>query len=180
MEPRAGQPSVGCAEELAEPGYWFVAGLEWPGGSGLAEAALAVAPELIPRDHLGHDAYQVLGCSDLYARKHCTRVVFFSDLTRMFAAADQSWAALGVDWRAALRELEDGPFPAMFLTISERAHLIICDPATGHAQTEHGSSTEPPGCEREVVRQALADKLTADWPAFINGLIESRRVTPFN
>lgn len=57
-------------QEQAEPGHWLVAGLDWPGGGGLAEAAFAVAPELIPCDKLSNDAYQVLGCADLYARKH--------------------------------------------------------------------------------------------------------------
>jgi hypothetical protein len=38
-----------------EPGYWLVAGLEWPGGT-VAEAAFATAPELIPRQMVSHDA----------------------------------------------------------------------------------------------------------------------------
>lgn len=66
----SGQPSALRAEERAEPGYWLVAGLEWPGSGGLAEVAFAVAPEMIPRDGLSRDAYQLLGCSDLYAGKH--------------------------------------------------------------------------------------------------------------
>jgi hypothetical protein len=173
-----GQPSARCAEDLAEPGYWLVAGLEWPGCSGIAEAAFAVAPEMIPRDHLGHDAYQVLGCSDLYADKHGTRVVFFSDLTRMFATTGQSWVALGVDWQAALRELKEGPYPAMFLTINERAHLLICDAAAGHAQADQDSGLDRVGYEREAVGQAVTDKLTADWRGYVNGLVKSGRVSP--
>lgn len=160
------QPSARRAEELAEPGYWLVAGLEWPGGSGLAEAAFAVAPEMIPRDGLGHDAYQVLGCSDLYARKHAFRVVFFSDLTRMFTKVGRSWSGLDVDWEAALRELGEGSYPAMFLTVSERAYLHICDAAADRVDDE-----------REVVRQAVTDKLTVDWRGYINGLVKSGRIS---
>ena len=56
--------------ELAEPGYWLVAALEWPSGSRITEAAFVVAPEMIPRDKLSNDAYQVLGCADLCAGEH--------------------------------------------------------------------------------------------------------------
>ncbi len=59
-------------EELLNPAYWLVFGLEWPGAGdgGMAEAALAVAPGMIPRELVSRDSYQVLGCADLYARKH--------------------------------------------------------------------------------------------------------------
>lgn len=56
------------------------------------DAAFAVAPEVIPRDGLSNDAYQVLACADLHAGKQAVRVVLFSDLTRMFASAGRSWA----------------------------------------------------------------------------------------
>lgn len=148
-------------QELAEPAYWFVAALEWPGGE-LAEAAFAVAPELIPRDGLSNDAFQVLGCADLYASKHAIRVVLFSDLTRMFASAGHTWAGLGVDWQAALDELRTGPYPAMFLTITERAHLLICDPSQAGAEQE-----------RDLVRQTIGDTLAADWPPYLRRLISS-------
>lgn len=150
-------------QEHPEPGYWLVAGLEWRGGE-LAEAAFAVAPEMILRDTLSNDAGQILGCADLYATKGASRVVFFSDLTRMFASAGHSWAGLGVDWPAGLDELRTGPHPVMFLTISERAHLVICDPAADH--------------DRELLRRAVADKLAADWPSYLQRLTSGGRVSP--
>lgn len=118
MQMRTEPPSVmaDAAGELVNPEYWLVFGLEWSGSEGrvaevgVAEAAVAVTPGMIPRDAVGHDAYQVLGCADLYARKHAERVVFFSDLTRMFTTAGTSWAQLGVDWENALRELREGSF----------------------------------------------------------------------
>jgi hypothetical protein len=161
------------AERLLSPAYWLVAGLEWPGGTGLSEAAWAISPDLIPREALSNDAYQVLGCAHLYAGKHSARVVFFSDLTRMFATAGASWASLGVDWRAGLHELQNGPYPAMFLTITERAHLLICDPASWST----GCAQEPARSERELVRQAVADKLTADWSGYMGRVIESGPLT---
>src|SRR6266849_4576744 len=162
--------------ELLHPAYWLVHGLPWPGDSDMAEAALAIAPEIVPRETLSRDAVQILGCADLYARKHGSRVVFFSDLTRMFTTAGTSWAQLGVDWESALRELVVGPFPAMFLTISERAHLLICDPATNLLMVGSGGTADEAGSERDLVRQAITSQLTTDWPPWMNAMIDAGRV----
>ena len=171
MHPQPQPASAGAVDELLNPAHWLVVGLEWQGDGGMAEAAVAVAPGMIPREALSYDAYQVLGCADLYARLHAGRVVFFSDLTRMFTAAGTSWAQLGIDWEAALRELKEGPFPAMFLTISERAHLLICDPATNLLMVGSGGAADEAGSERDLVRQAIACQLTTDWPAWMNAMI---------
>jgi|SRR5579863_8707469 len=156
------------AERLLAPAYWLVAGLAWPGGSNPCEA-WAIAPDLIPRDAVSNDAYQVLGSAHLYAGKHSARVVFFSDLTRMFATAGTSWASFGVDWRAALDELQRGPYPAVFLTVTERAHGLICDPASWST----GCAQELASPERELVRQAVADRLTVDWSGYMGRVIDS-------
>jgi len=71
-----------------------------------------------------------------------------------------------------------GPYPAIFLIINERAHLLICDAAAGHAQADQDSGFDRAGYEREVVRQAVTDKLTADWRSYINGIIKSGRISP--
>lgn len=168
---------TGAANELLHPAYWLVHGLEWPGGSGMAEAAMAVAPGMIPRDKVSPDAFQVLGCADLYARKHRTRVMFFSELTRMFTTAGTSWAQLSVDWENALREIEDGPFPRLFLTISQRAHLFICDPATDTVLTEPGGVQEAAEAERRLVRQAITGKLADDWPPYMQQIIEAGHIS---
>ncbi|HET7015062.1 MAG TPA: hypothetical protein VFI65_14190 [Streptosporangiaceae bacterium] len=173
MSPDTLQFVLSGAERLLSPAYWLVAGLEWPGGNGPSEAAWAIAPDLVPRDALSNDAYQVLGSAHLYAGKHSARVVFFSDLTRMFATAGTSWASLGVDWQAALAELQNGPYPAMFLTVTERARLLICDPTSWSI----GWAQEPARPERELVRQAVCDKLTADWSSYMGRIIESGRLT---
>jgi hypothetical protein len=164
-----------AADEVADPAYWLVCGLEWASEGLTAEAAVAVAPGLVPRDVLSHHAYQVLGCADLYARKHGERVVFLSDLTRMFAMAGTSWAQLGVDWMAALQELRSGRFPAMFLTISERAYSLSCQPAAGSSAAYLGSDDAEAG-ERQLARQAVARQLAADWPAYVRSMIESGRI----
>ncbi len=165
-------------EELLNPAYWLVFGLEWPGAGdgGMAEAALAVAPGMIPRELVSRDSYQVLGCADLYARKHAERVIFFSDLTRMFTAAGTSWAELGVDWENALQELQTGSFPALFLTISGRAYLFICNPATQLLVIGPAAAEDSADAERELVRQAITRQLTADWRPYMQGIIDAGRV----
>lgn len=169
-----------AAGELVSPAYWLVFGLKWPGdsvaGGSVAEAAMAVAPGMIPRDMVGREARQVLGCADLYAREFAERVVFFSDLTHMFTSAGTSWGELGVNWENALRELREGPFPVMYLTISERAHLLICDPAAAMGPTGPGGRAEDDGAEREAVRQVIVGQLATDWPTWMNAMIEDGRI----
>ena len=162
--------------DLLWPSYWLVSALEWQ-GDGVAEAAMAVAPGMIPRDALSHDARQVLGCADLYSRKHGQRVVFFSDLTGMFAEAGTSWSQLGVDWERALRELSAGEFPVMLLTISERAYISICASAVrGVAITPDGGTDETADDDRELVRQAVTRQLVADWPVYVQRIVGARWV----
>jgi hypothetical protein len=169
--------SATALAELLYPSYWLVSGLEWQGDGPTAEAAAAVAPATIPRGAVSYDAFQVLGCADLYARKRGLRVVFFSDLTRMFAAAGTSWTQLGVAYENALRELHDGKFPAMFLTMTERMYLSLCDDAT--SQPTGGQldrETEPPS-DRELARQAITRHVVSDWPAYIQRLIDAGRIS---
>lgn len=101
--------------------------------------------------------------------------MFFSDLIRMFATAGRTWSDLGVDWQAALFELHEGPYPALFLAIHERAHLLICDPAVSPTQGDQEGGHDWVSYERDMVRQAIADKLSADWPGYMNGLIKAGR-----
>jgi hypothetical protein len=81
-----------------------------------------------------------------------------------------------VDWESALQELQKAPIPVLFLTISERAYLFICDPAGESFLTEPGGEEKPAESGREAVRQALATSLTADWPPCIQGMIDIGRL----
>ncbi len=175
MQPYPRPDDIRAADELLRPSYWLVHGLPWPGGGGLAEAALAIAPGMIARDSLSRDGFQILGCADLYASKKGSRVVFFSDLTRMFTTAGTSWAQLGIDWEGAVQELQDGPFPAMFLTISQRAHIFICNAATRLLLYGPAGEQEVTDAERDFVRQAIASQLTADWPPYMQQMIDTGR-----
>ena len=162
--------------QLLDPEYWLIFGLEWTGGPDMAEAAYAVAPGVIPRHMLGEDACQILECADLYVGKRGGRAIFFSDLTRMFASAGKSWPDLGVDWEAALADLQSGSFPALYLTISQRAHLSICDAATRLIMYGPSGREEATEAERDLARQVLARQLAADWPGYVRSLIEAGKL----
>lgn len=52
----AGRRTVAAVPDaLLRPAYWLVSGLEWPAGQEIAEAAVALAPGLIPRDAISYD-----------------------------------------------------------------------------------------------------------------------------
>ena len=175
MQPDPQLADTRATDELLHPSYWLVHGLPWQGDGNIVEAAIAIAPGMIDRETLSRDAFQILGCADLYVAKRGQSVVFFSDLTRMFTTAGTSWVQLSIDWESALQELQDGPFPGLLLTISQRAHIFICDAAT-RLIFAGPDSTEAADAERELVRQAIARTLTADWPPYLQQLIDTGRI----
>jgi hypothetical protein len=65
----------------------------------------------------------------------------------------------------------------MYLTISERAYLHICDPATSlSAADPYAWADKGGGAERKVVRQVIATQLAADWPPWMNAMIKAGRI----
>jgi hypothetical protein len=160
------------ADSLLAPAYWLVVAMDWPDADGPAEAAWAIAPGIIPRDAISPHAFQVLGCADLCAASNATRVVLFSDLTRLFTTAGTSWADLGVDWRGALGELRDGPYPAVLLALNDHAHTLVCDPVADRYQPGRTSDLDWAWHERELLRRAIADQLIAGWPEYITSILE--------
>jgi hypothetical protein len=174
--PAETRPLAAATDELLYPSYWLVSGLDWQGDAATAEAAAAIAPAMIPRAAVSHDARQVLGCADLYSRKHSMHVVFFSDLTRMFAIAGTSWTELGVDWENGLDELHDGAFPLMLLTVTRLAYLQICNPASRESMAPHHGAENGVDSEREAVRQAITQELINDWPGYMRTIIATGHV----
>jgi hypothetical protein len=176
MQPDPQPDDARAAGELLHPSYWLVYGLPWQGDSDLAEAAAAIAPGMIPHEPLSRDASQILGCADLHARKHRSPIVFFSDLTRMFTTAGTSWEQLGINWESALQELRDGQFPSLLLTVSERAYIVICNAATRLLLAGPDGEEEATAAECQLVRQAIASKLTADWPPYLQQTIDTGHI----
>jgi hypothetical protein len=149
-------------EDLLRPEYWLVLALPWPVGD-TAEAVLAVAPRLIPRQALSNDAFQILAVADQYARGRAKSVIFFSELTRGLTRAGTTWADYGIDWERALAELEG--YPGLLMTISERAYSVICNPEAQPSQEAEG--------DRDLVRAALAARLGEDWAPYMLGVIDA-------
>jgi hypothetical protein len=159
---------------LEQPPYWLVIGMDWPGPTvGMAEAAYALAPSIVPRDAVPRVVADVLGVADVYIRRHPgRRSVWFTDLTRWMDEQGTSWAALNVDWEEALRTLPECPTPGLHLTVSQRAHGIICD-ATRRGVTFHhpdGTGEQVTPTERDLVHHVLEERLAADWPPYIRSL----------
>jgi hypothetical protein len=157
------RPSAGAIDGLLHPAYWLVSGLDWNGDRPIAEAAVAAAPGTIPRNALSPDAFQVLGRANLYAARHGRRVILFSELTRILAQAGTSWPQLDVDWQSAVRQLHNGSFPAMYLTISERIYLHICD-ASDQGLMITGGESRMPTTSVSWLEAQLPDTLTATGP----------------
>jgi hypothetical protein len=157
------------------PSMWLVFGIEWSGGRGdlFAEAAVAVAPTQIPLGLLSRDSRNILQLSAAVGRQLGHRTVFFTDITAFLEERGQSWAGLDVDWEAALAELERAPVASLYLSLSDRAHVILC--WTGRGRLVLHTPDTPQGqvvdvAEREAVRAALTNLLVQDWPPYAERL----------
>ncbi len=153
---------VARSGELLRPACWLAWGID-AGPPGALEAAV-VAPALIPRDGLSEDARQILDGAELFARKRAVRLVWFSDMTRLLTSNGQSWPGLGVDWKAGLQELETGDFARIFLAVSERAYLTLCDPAPGNLDED-----------RRELRSAMTGQIETDWARWMQGALDRGR-----
>jgi hypothetical protein len=163
-ELRAGE-TVG--DELLHPAYWLVLALPWPGGD-FAEGVLAIAPSMIPReprDVLDDDAFQILAMADRYAKRSKKSVIFFSELTRALTRSGMTWADHGIDWESGLADLAQGKFPGLYLAVSERAYMVICN-----AEARRIPAVER---DRDLVRASIAGTLDEDWPPYIRGVIDA-------
>lgn len=169
---------------LREPSWWLVHGLPWPeGATGVAEAAFASSPDatltLRPQGTDGQPVAMsrtleaMLLVARVVARGTGTRVVFLSDATLWLADHGLSWGKLGIDWAAALAELEQSC--GLCITVSETAHSIICSAArmlTIHSPSGERVVTDE---ERGLVKEQLAARLAADWPGYITSVLANAR-----
>lgn len=120
---------------------------------------------MIPREVLGDRAYQIPAAADTHAKGWKKAVVFFSERTRAMARNGMTWRSTGPTGSAALAELENGGFPGLYLTISERATRSSATPRRGIALRPRASVT--------FVRASIAGKLREDWPPFMRGGLDA-------
>ncbi|MEU1627099.1 hypothetical protein ABZ746_17615 [Streptomyces sp. NPDC020096] len=102
------------------------------------------------------------------------KAVFFSDVTLWLDKQGQTWAELGVDYDVVIDELLRAPVPQLFLTLTQKAHAILCDASREglrlhypNGDIEHAS----PQLRRDV-HDGIAQSLVRDWPPYIQGLID--------
>jgi hypothetical protein len=161
--------------ELLEPNCWLVIGQQWsaPEGQVFAEAAYALAPSLVPRDKVSRDAADVLDLAEAYVRAIPGKAVFFSDLTLWLDQSQTTWHGRGTDWEAAVDELVNSPLAALYLTISRRAHLILCDasPQGAVIYFPDGRTEQITSQERQAVHDALEQQLRRDWPPYMQRVL---------
>lgn len=159
---------------------WLVMGLDWPTEQTMAEAAIAVSPQLTHEyvTDAEHDRSRpwnpdVAGLLLVWQKavaERPERVLFLSDLTDFLERHGTSWAELDVDWEAAQKDLnrraDRGAIPALWLTVSQLAHLLLCNtPRAKLTILTPGGPELLDMAEREQVRAALTTKLVEDWSA---------------
>lgn len=150
----------------------------------MAEAAFAFVPGGVPAGTVSRDTAEVLAFARQYAATYPEqgRAVFFSDLTRALALKDTSWEAAGIDWEAVIAEVsaDNAPFPTLFLTLSQRAHVIVGDASRAGIVLHYpdGSSEQVSAQERQAVHDAIAQQLQADWSSYITSLADRGLLRP--
>ncbi|MFH9355340.1 hypothetical protein [Kitasatospora sp. NPDC017646] len=99
--------------------------------------------------------------------------MFFSDLTLWLDGHGSDWGQRGTDWEGGLRQLEDAPSPALYLTLSQYHHAILADSSRQGMKLYFGDGTvEQVTPEvREKARAFMQQTLERDWPGYIGGLI---------
>jgi len=103
--------------------------------------------------------------------------VFASDLSYLLGSRGRTWEDLGIDFDAALAELEAREAVGRYFMISERAHTTLCD-TLGELTTVYSSrAVVQTRAEREPERAALrgmfTDRLMEDWPPMIRRMREN-------
>jgi hypothetical protein len=165
---------------MTDPSWFLVTGLPWPedqGVAGMAEAVFAIAPDVTQAVRpvgadgkpvpLGRDLTLMLDAGSQCADALGKRVIFLSDITMWLSDIGRSWEYIGVNFPAAQDELEQQK-TGLFITVSRRAHMILCSAA--HSLTIYctdGSVAEVTPEERELVRASFEARLNADWPSYI-------------
>jgi hypothetical protein len=107
-------------------------GLPWPDDQEQqAEAALAIAPPIIPRSILRGDSLDIVTVADAYVKAIPAEinVVFFSDLTLWLDHHGSTCSSRGTDWEAGKEQLLNSDVAALYLTLSHLAHPSCATPA---------------------------------------------------
>jgi len=173
-------PVMQPATWMTDPSWFLVTGLPWPedqDNAEVAEAALVIAPHVTQAARpvgpdgkpvpLGRDLARMLDAGSRCAAALRKQVIFLSDITCWLAGIGLSWERIGVDFPAALNELEHQAV-GLYLELSQRAYTILC--STARTLTIHytsGDRSEVPPGERELLRAKFETALDAGWPGYV-------------
>ncbi|MFF1446179.1 hypothetical protein [Streptomyces sp. NPDC058295] len=165
---------------LLSPAGWLVLGLPWPteARDGWGECAAVIAPSMIPRSLVSRGAGTALDLAAALAgdaNEGPGKAVFFSDITLWLDAQGRTWADFNIDYDQVVDELLGTPVPQLFLTLSHKAHAILCDASRQglrlyypDGDVEHVS----PQVRRDV-HDGISQTLERDWPPYVQRLIDS-------
>lgn len=159
---------------LTNPDYWLAIALPWDSTAGpIQEAAVVIAPPIVPWERLPHAATTVLAACHTWHRHTSDRVILPGDLTGIAHPE-------GRDPFAALAHLTDheAGTPSMLLTITERTHRVVRDIDHHVSRAGHPSTSDLVSeTERRLVRTLLEHRLEEDWPPYIQELIANGALT---
>ncbi|MYQ86787.1 MULTISPECIES: hypothetical protein [unclassified Streptomyces] len=167
------------SNKLLQPDGWLVLGLPWPeqAQDGWGECALAIAPQTSPRRLVSKEAGTALDLAGDLAREPGDgpgKAVFFSDVTLWLDKQGKSWGALGIDHEAVIDELVKAQVPQLYMTLSRKAHAILCDASREGLRLHYaGGDVEHVTPQvRADVHAAVAMILERDWPVHIQDLVD--------
>lgn len=172
---RARDGVSGWLDDFLDPRYPYFL-LVWTGEwmnaeANIAECAMMTAPTVIRPGTLGPDALKVVAFAENVAVRTGQRLLFFSELTRLLTAAHDSWAARGVDWQAALADLENSA-PLVHLALDRWSWHIASSPALTMIAADPGGSVElRMADEHQALRQRLLPVVSSGWATYIDGLL---------
>ncbi|MEU2287837.1 hypothetical protein ABZ614_39040 [Streptomyces sp. NPDC013178] len=165
---------------LLSPVGWLVLGLPWPTETrdGWGECAAAIAPTMIPRSLVSKGAGIALDLATGLARDPNDgpgKAVFFSDVTLWLDKQGKTWPDLGIDYEAVIDELLNAQVPQLYLTLTQKAHAILCDASREGLRLHYpnGDVEHVTLQLRQDVHDGITQSLTRDWPSYIQGLIDS-------
>ena len=168
---------------LSRPPFWLVIGLEWPAQTTgpHAECAFALAPSFVPKGVLSSPAYAIFELAKAVVPAGEQQVVMFSELTHTLRRNDADWPKVGVpDWEATVDELAKAPVPALYLSLSQYAHVALCTAGmdNSYVYRSDGQQKRIPDSDFDGLRDGLRSKLTTDWPGYIRELERAGKIRP--
>ncbi|MFF4700413.1 phosphorylase family protein [Streptomyces chattanoogensis] len=86
----------------------------------------------------------------------------------------ETWADLGIDSDTVIDELLKAPVPQLYLTLTQKAHAILCDAGREGLRLHYpNGDAEHVGPQlRRDVHDGIAQSLERDWPPYVQGLID--------